>query len=107
MSTNRSGQIAVIFVNQRNGEDAAGYDEAAQAMVELVTSQPGYCGHESTRNADGLGITISYWAKEADAIAWRDQPDHARIREQGRALWYDWYRVEVATLNRAYDWQCG
>jgi heme-degrading monooxygenase HmoA len=51
-----------------------------------------------------MGITVSYWADDAAAIAWRDNPDHAAIRESGRALWYDSYSVNVARVERAYSW---
>ena len=99
-----SGAIAVIFLSGRNASDPEGYAAAADAMAEAASRMPGYLGIESTRGEDGVGITISWWRDEAAARAWRDDPDHARIREQGRALWYDWYRVIVATVDRAYGW---
>jgi heme-degrading monooxygenase HmoA len=104
MAEQRSGEVAVIFTSQRNGADAAGYDAAAAAMAALATRQPGYRGVDSVRGADGAGITISYWADEAAAIAWRDQPDHAAIREAGRAHWYDRYQVFVCAVTRDYAW---
>ncbi|MGP7794824.1 antibiotic biosynthesis monooxygenase [Sphingomonas sp. CLY1604] len=100
----RQGETAVIFASVRNGDDAAGYDAAAIAMERLAARQPGYRGIESARGADGAGITVSYWADDAAALAWRDQPDHVAIREAGRRRWYDSYRVTVCTVTRAYDW---
>ena len=104
MEQSRRGQVAVIFANQRNGVDAAGYDAAAAAMDALAAAQPGYRGIESARGDDGFGVTVSYWADEAAAIAWRDQPDHAATRERGRGRWYARYRVTVARVERDYDW---
>ena len=104
MNDDRAGQIAVIFVSIRNDADAAGYGEAAMAMDALAAAQPGYRGVDSAREAGGMGITVSYWADDAAAIAWRDDPDHRAIRERGRALWYDRYRVTVARVERDYDW---
>ena len=101
------GEIAVIFASQRNGADDAGYQAAAEAMEALASIQPGYRGIISSRGADGFGITISYWADNAAAIAWRDHPEHAAIRDQGRAVWYDRYRVTVCEVTRDYDWQRG
>ena len=100
----REGQVAVIFVSQRTREDDAGYAAAAAAMGELAALQPGYAGIESVRDAGGLGITISYWVDDASAAAWRDHPEHARIRELGRARWYDWYALEVTRVERGYRW---
>ena len=99
------GAVAVIFSSRRNGVDPAGYDAAAAAMDRLAAAQPGYLGIESARDADGFGITVSYWADEARARAWRDQPDHAAIRDSGRATWYDSYHTVVTQVTRAYRWQ--
>lgn len=100
----RQGQVAVIFISQRTGEDDQGYGEAADAMVALAARQPGYAGVESVRDSGGVGITVSYWADDASAIAWRDNPEHARIRDLGRARWYDWYVLEVTRVERGYRW---
>ena len=107
MTGERAGQIAVIFVSQRSAEDDAGYAAAAAAMDALAAEQPGYCGIASARDTQGFGITVSYWADEASAEAWRDHPDHARIRAAGRDRWYDRYAVVVAEVVRDYDWRRG
>lgn len=101
----RTGQVAVIFVAQRTEADVEGYGAAASAMAALATGQPGYVGIESVRGADGLGITISYWRDDAAARAWRDHPEHARIRDLGRELWYDWYELQVTRIERGYGWR--
>ena len=101
------GAIAVIFLSGRSADDDAGYAEAAAAMETAAARRDGYLGIDAVRDGDGVGITISWWRDEAAALAWRDDPDHARIREQGRAVWYDWYRVIVATVDRAYGWRRG
>ncbi|OYW23160.1 MULTISPECIES: antibiotic biosynthesis monooxygenase [unclassified Sphingomonas] len=101
----RVGQIAVIFVSVRTEEDDAGYAAAAAAMDALAAEQPGYRGMESVRGDDRLGITVSYWADDASAKAWRDHPDHKAIRDLGRARWYQRYDLVVAEVTRDYDWQ--
>jgi heme-degrading monooxygenase HmoA len=100
----RTGQIAVIFASQRTAEDEPGYAAAAEAMDRLAAAQPGYRGIESARGADGFGITVSYWADEASALAWREQAEHAAIRAIGRERWYETYRVQVARVERSYAW---
>lgn len=104
MRDERTGQVAVIFTAQRSVRDAAGYDAAAAAMDALAARQPGYCGAESARGQDGFGITVSYWADEASAAAWRRHPDHAAVREAGRGRWYDRYDLHVAAIGRSYNW---
>ncbi|WP_454885963.1 antibiotic biosynthesis monooxygenase family protein [Sphingomonas oryzagri] len=104
MSDFPPGSIAVIFLSGRSSADPEGYGAAAAAMAEAASLMPGFLGMDSVRDAEGIGITVSWWRDEAAAFAWRDDPDHRRIRERGRAIWYDWYRVIVATVDRAYGW---
>lgn len=93
---------AVIFTSRRNAQDDAGYAEASQRMLDLASQQPGFLGAESTRDAEGFGITVSYWADEAAITGWKMQTDHAAIRERGRWLWYRHFEVRVAKVERAY-----
>jgi len=97
--------IAVIFCAQRTGVDEEAYQVAAAAMSELAARQPGYLDENHARSADGFGITVSYWSDDASARAWRDHPDHVRIRDQGRNKWYRAYSLHVTRVERSYDWQ--
>ena len=100
----RIGQIAVIFISRRRAGDDAGYAAAAAAMDMLAARQPGYRGIDSTRGDDNVGITVSYWADDDAAIAWRDHPEHSVIRDRGRERWYDRYEVIVSRVERDYRW---
>lgn len=99
------GSIAVIFRSRLSGADAEGYAEAAARMDALAAEQSGYLGMESVHDAAGEGITVSWWADEAAARAWRDHPEHEATREAGRARWYDWYELAVTETVRAYSWK--
>jgi len=59
---------AVIFTSQRTEGDR-GYGRMADRMIELARAQPGFLGVESVRGADGLGITVSYWASKEAIVA--------------------------------------
>ena len=100
-----NGTISVIFVAKRTELDADGYANAAAMRDKLAAQQDGYLGIDSVRGADGLGITVSYWADEARAKAWRDHPDHAAMRDAGRNRWYSDYSLHVAQVTRSYDWK--
>ena len=94
---------AVIFSSKRRegvGDD--GYAEMAQRMEQLVAQQPGFLGAESTRGADGFGITVAYFESEAAIAAWRNNAEHAAARARGRAEWYDHFELRVAKVERAY-----
>jgi heme-degrading monooxygenase HmoA len=95
---------AVIFASQRTEGDH-GYAAMADAMVALAALQPGYLGMESTRGADGFGITVSYWATLDDIKAWRKHAEHALARARGREGWYSGYELRIARVERAYGWR--
>ena len=91
---------AVIFTSTRSPGDN-GYTQMLQRMEDLAAEQPGYLGIESVK--DGLsGITVSYWRDESDAAAWKQVAEHLVAQQRGQQVWYDEYRVRVATVDRDY-----
>ncbi len=92
---------AVIFSSRRTPGDA-GYGDMAERMVALAAQQPGFLGVESTRDADGFGITVSYWVSEEAISAWRRDAEHRTAQDQGRAQWYEHYELRVARVERAW-----
>jgi heme-degrading monooxygenase HmoA len=92
---------AVVFTSLRADADPA-YDEAAARMLKLAREQPGFLGAESARGADGLGITVSYWASREAIAAWKAHPDHARVQARGRERWYSAYRVRICRVEAAH-----
>jgi len=93
---------AVIFTSQRTEGDH-GYGAMAEKMVQLALTQPGCLGAESTRDADGLGITVSYWRDEASLTAWKRHGEHLVAQRLGRERWYSHYELRVARVERAYS----
>ncbi|MFQ5621969.1 MAG: antibiotic biosynthesis monooxygenase family protein [Paracoccaceae bacterium] len=94
--------FAVIFSAQRTARDA-GYPAMADRMLELAAGQPGYLGVETTRDAEGFGITVSYWRSEDDIRGWKAAADHLAAQELGKTRWYEHYTVRVARVERAYS----
>lgn len=94
---------AVIFSNQRTPiED--GYGVTAERMVALAADQPGFLGAESARDADGFGITVSYWESEAAIAAWRAHAEHKLAIQAGFARWYACFATRVAYVGRDHLW---
>jgi heme-degrading monooxygenase HmoA len=102
-STPAPPYTAVIFTSVMAAAPADGYEATAAAMELLAQEQPGYLGVESARDAGtGAGITVSYWATDDDARAWKRVADHAEAQRRGRQDWYERYRVRVASVTREY-----
>jgi heme-degrading monooxygenase HmoA len=92
---------AVIFTSLRTEGDR-GYGHMAERMSELAAQQPGFLGVESAHTADGLGITVSYWASEEAIAAWKAQADHKVAQATGQQVWYSDYYLRVARVERDY-----
>jgi heme-degrading monooxygenase HmoA len=101
--------VSVIFASRRPLHEGSivedGYGAAAARMAELVALQPGYLGMDSARNTEGFGITVSYWADEGSALAWRRNLEHAEVMRQGRERFYEAYTLRVATVHRASEFE--
>ena len=91
----------MIFASTRTPGDQ-GYAQMADRMVELAAQQPGYLGVESTRGADGFGITVSYWDSLESIAAWRRHAEHRVAQETGIRSWYEHYTLRIAKVERAY-----
>jgi len=95
---------AVIFSNQRGEGDDDLYEETAAAMADLAARQPGYISHESARNPDGFGITISYWSDEDAIMAWKMNVEHLAAQRMGRERFYESFTLRVARVNTIRAW---
>lgn len=93
---------AVIFTS-RQKPDVQGYAEMAERLDALAKTMPGYLGIESARDANGFGVTVSYWASEAAIVNWKKNAEHLEAQRKGRAEWYKDYTVRVAKVERTYE----
>jgi len=105
-STTEPPYYAVIFSSLRRGEDD-GYAAMAELMAALALEQPGCLGAESARDADGFGITVSYWRDEASIAAWKGHSKHALAQALGQSRWYEHYALRVAKVERDYTGPSG
>ncbi|WP_027341573.1 antibiotic biosynthesis monooxygenase family protein [Hamadaea tsunoensis] len=92
-----------IFTITPSGIDPDGYAAMNQRMVELAEAQPGYLGRESAVLPDGSDLVVIYYADDEAIRAWKQHPEHLEAQELGRHRWLARYRVEIARVERAYD----
>lgn len=97
-NTPKPPYYAVVFTSQL-AESAPGYRELAERMVELAASQPGFLGVESVRDANGVGITVSYWASLPDIAAWKRHSEHLVAQQRGRTEFYTDFRLRIAVVE--------
>src|SRR6266850_5090470 len=101
-STPEPPYYAVVFTSQRTDSDDTGYGEMAEKMMALAAQQPGFLGVETVRDADGVGITVSYW-ESLDAIKnWKRNEEHLVAQAKGKSDWYQQYRLRICKVEREY-----
>jgi len=93
----------VVTFSSVRTEGDNGYSAMADRMAELALQQPGCLGAESARDADGFGITNSYWADEESLKAWKQVANHLAAQSLGRKRWYKQYKVRIARVERDYE----
>ena len=70
-------------------------ERMGETMYKLAAEQPGCFGAESTRDADGVGITVSYWKDEECIRLWKAQAQHLFTQKKDMEQWYDHYDYEL------------
>lgn len=96
--------VAVIFTSQRTKE-IDNYSETNDMLEAMAAELPGFIKTEWSRNADGFGISISYWKTMEDARNFKLIPEHLMAQQNGRDKWYEWYNVKVCSVEREYGFQ--
>lgn len=92
----------VIFANQLS-DRPEGYAEMLAKLEDLAKSMPGYLGRETSRDAVGFGMALSYWTDETAIKNWKAQADHLMAQQTGKTRWYDHYVLRIAKVERHYD----
>lgn len=90
---------AVIFTSQRTEGDN-GYRETADKMVCLAEKQAGFLGAESVREANGLGITISYWDSLESIKEFKELAAHKEAQKNARDTWYSTFGLRVCKVEK-------
>jgi heme-degrading monooxygenase HmoA len=91
---------AVIFTSLRTQADSEGYAAMVERMLERAAEQPGFLGVESVRDAEGRGITVSYWDSLEAIERWGRHAEHRVAQAGGRAKWYEAFRLRICRVER-------
>ena len=100
---------AVIFSSQRTLEDGSPvmettYQAMADEMERLATQREGFLGIESFRDAQGAGVTISYWSSVEAIHQWGQDSRHRLAQQEGQATWYEHYTLRITKVESEMTW---
>lgn len=94
--------IAVIFTSQRTNYNE-GYAVFNEKLEALAMQNKGFIKQESTRQADGFGISISYWKDIESAKQFKQIPLHIEAQQKGKTHYYEWYNVKICKVEKEYS----
>ena len=78
------------------------YRRVAERMDALAAQMPGFLGIKTFVAGDGERVSIVEFASAAEALAWRNHPEHREAQRLGREEFYAAYDVIVCTPLRRY-----
>ena len=97
--------MIVVLFRSKLVEEPAGYDEMAAEMDALARKMPGFIDVKSYKAEDGERLTIVWWENEETLAQWREQARHRVAQRMGREQWYAYYKMEVAEVVRARNFE--
>lgn len=89
---------AVVFTSQRSYGDF-GYAEMAQNLLNEAEKMEGYLGADSVRDAEGTGITVSYWRTLEAINKWKNHTLHMEGKKMGIKQWYEEYSIRISKVE--------
>ena len=96
--------LVILFRSKLTGAAGDDYDSTNDELEGLVRQNPGFIDVKSYRSDDGERLTLVWWRDEASLLAWRNLPRHREAQATGRKKWYEYYKMEVATVTRTSDY---
>ena len=97
-----AGPVLTIFRSRLRPGAETEYGRVAERMDRLAAQQPGFIGIKTFQASDGERVSIVEFASAAEALAWRNHPEHREAQQLGRERFYATYDVIVCTPLRRY-----
>jgi len=97
--------IVILFLSRLTPDAGDDYAQMAGEMLSTAKDMPGFIDFKTFQAADGERLSIVRWHDQQTLAQWRSHPRHLIAQQQGRAKWYQYFRIEVAEVIResAFD----
>ena len=95
--------VIVLFRSRLTTDADADYVRTAQRLAELAAAMPGFRSFKAFTASDGEHLSVVEFESEEAVLAWYRHPDHLAAQREGRARFYETYRVQVCTPTREYS----
>jgi len=78
------------------------YLSMASKMEKGAATISGFLGMRSARDANGFGITVSYWQTQEAIAEWKANADHLVAQKMGRSKWYEHFEIHITRVEKSY-----
>ena len=95
-------EFAVIFKTLRSLPMPAEYHEMSAKLVELARARDGFLRIETVADANGNGVSVSYWRSLEAIKEWKADLTHLEAQARGKNEWYLDYEVQICEVLRSY-----
>ena len=97
--------LVILFRSKLTDQAGEDYQAMNAELESLVRQNPGFIDVKSFKAEDGERLTVVWWRDEESLREWRQQVRHRFAQETGRKQWYQYYKMEVATIDRQSDFE--
>ncbi len=92
-------RVVTVFRSHVRTESEAAYHEAADRILAVARTMPGFVDFKSFEADDGERVSIVTFASRQTHRAWRDHPEHRAAQQMGRDRFYASYDVTVGDVT--------
>lgn len=97
--------LVILFRSKLTAEAGADYHAMNDELDRLVRQSPGFIDVKSFKAEDGERLTVVWWKDRESLREWRELQRHREAQTTGRERWYEYYKMEVAEVERASEFQ--
>lgn len=92
--------LVILFRSKLTAEAGQDYQAMNDELESRVRQSPGFVEAKSFKAEDGERLTVVWWRDKESLREWRELPRHRQAQASGREKWYEYYKMEVATVER-------
>lgn len=97
--------LVILFRSKLTSEAGQDYNDMNDELEKLVRDNPGFIDVKSFKAEDGERLTVVWWKDKESLQQWRNLPRHREAQATGRQKWYEYYKMEVATVDRVTEFE--
>jgi heme-degrading monooxygenase HmoA len=95
--------LIILFRSKLTDHAGEDYQAMNAELESLVRQNPGFIDVKSYKSENGERLTVVWWRDEESLREWRELMRHREAQKIGRDKWYQYYKLEVASVVRSAD----